>query len=217
MLIKMVANSFVLGIAMASGPCLASCGTLLLTYLAGTGKSVFKAIAAYLLFSLSKILVYLVLGLLAFFLGRLIFEKFSYLFNVILFGAGVFIILLGLLMFLGKEINSAPCAFLRRNILEKDRKNIVILGLFSGLLPCAPLVTLLAYAGLISKNGLENLGYTFSFGLGTTISPLLILAALTGLLPNFLKRLKGSYGRIFNIICGLIMVILGSQLIRRIF
>ena len=203
--------------AFGCGPCLASCGPFVLTYLAGTAKGVFKAIGAYLLFSLSRIAVYLILGLLTFFLGRLIFERFNYLFKFILSGAGAFIILLGLLMLLGKEIKLAPCAFLRRNILEKDRENIIILGVFTGLLPCAPLISALAYAGLIAKNGFENLLYTFSFGLGTAVSPLVILAALTGLLPNFIKQLKGSYGRIFNIICGLIMIILGAQLIWRLF
>ncbi len=215
MVIRIIASSFVLGMALGCGPCLASCGPLLLTYLAGTGKNVLKSIGAYLLFSFSRIFVYLILGLLVFFLGRYIFERFNYFFRFILVGAGVFIILLGILMLLGKEMNSTLCAFLQRNMLEKDRKSIIILGILAGLLPCAPLITVLAYAGLTAKNGLENLLYTFAFGLGTTISPLIILAALAGLLPNFLKRFKKNYAQVFNIICGLIMILLGSQLFRR--
>ncbi len=160
------------------------------------------------MFSVSRISVYLILGLLAFFLGRFIFEKFSELFKYILIAAGAFIILLGILMLLGKDMNSNLCAILQRNMLEKEKKSVIILGMLAGLLPCAPLITVLAYAGLIAKNGFQNLLYTFSFGLGTALSPLIILAALAGLLPVFLKKLKAGYAKVFNVMCGLIMIIL---------
>ncbi len=196
---------------------MAACGPLFLTYVAGTGKSVFKSIVTYLLFSVSRIFVYLTLGLLVFFLGGVIFERFNYLAGYILVGMGAFIILLGILMLLGKNLNSSLCVFLKRNILDKDAKSIIILGALAGLLPCAPLITALSYAGLTAKSSLENLSYTFSFGLGTALSPLVILAGLAGLLPGFLNRLKGFYLKIFNALCGLIMIILGAQLIRRMF
>jgi sulfite exporter TauE/SafE len=215
--IKIIASSFVLGLALGSGPCLAGCGPLFLTYVAGSGKGVSKSIKAYLLFSASRIFVYLALGLLFFVFGRLVFAKLGYFLKFILSGAGFFVILLGVLMALGKEVNYAGCAFLRKHIFEKDIKSIILLGLFAGLLPCAPLITMLTFTGLAAKSALNNLLYSFSFGLGTAVSPLIILAALTGLLPNFLNKVKAKYIMVFNLICGLIMVALGIQLIWRAF
>ncbi|MDD2680090.1 MAG: sulfite exporter TauE/SafE family protein [Candidatus Omnitrophica bacterium] len=216
-MIKIIAGSFILGLSFGWGPCLASCGPLILAYVAGTGKNVLQGIGTYVLFSLSRIAVYLVLGLLFFFLGRLIFAKLAFFYRPILGVAGVFVILLGALMLLDRNLDLAPCKFLHKNILEQDRKSIIILGLAIGILPCAPLVTILTYAGLTAKNAFENLFYIVSFGLGTSLSPLLILTGLTGLLPGFLKNVKRNYARLFNVICGLIIIITGWQLIRRAF
>lgn len=212
-MIKTIASSFILGLSFGWGPCLASCGALLLSYIAGTGKNVSKGIITYLLFSLSRIFVYLVLGLAVFFSGRFIFERFFNLFKLVSIGAGMFVILLGVLMISGKGTNFLSCSFLHRHILEKDNKSIIILGLIMGILPCAPLITMLTYAGLISRNGFENLLYIFSFGLGTIVSPLVILAGLTGVLPRLRNNIKPCYEKAFNIVCGFIMAMLGIQLI----
>ena len=216
-MIKTAISSFILGLSFGWGPCLASCGPLLLAYVAGTQKNVFKGLGAYVIFSLSRVSVYLVLGALFFSLGRLIFERLSSFYGPILITAGVFVILLGALMFLGKSISLAPCKFLHRNIVEKDSKSLVILGLVIGILPCAPLLTILTYAGLTAQNALENLLYILAFSLGTCLSPLLIFVALAGLLPAFLKNTGNNYVKLFNIICGLIIMVMGLQLIRRVF
>lgn len=212
---KTFLNIFLLGLTFGWGPCLVSCGPLLLSYVAGAKKDSLKGITTYLLFSISRIFVYLVLGLLVFFLGRFVFEHLVNFFKVSLIAGGVFVILMAILMFLGKSINLPACSFLHKHILEKDKKSVITLGLVSGLMPCAPLVTILIYAGLISRNPVENLIYTFVFGLGTSLSPLIILVALAGLIPKLMANVKESHVRFFNLICALIMIFLGIQLIQR--
>jgi sulfite exporter TauE/SafE len=232
---RTIAGSFILGLTFGWGPCLASCGPLFLVYVSGTGKNPIKGVGAYLLFSVSRVLVYLILGLLVFYFGRLVFERYSAFFKFILVGSGIFIMMLGALICLGKEIKLSSCSFLYKYILEKDKKSIIALGLAAGFLPCAPLVTLLAYTGLASRSIFDNLAYTASFGFGTAISPLIIFAALAGLIPKLFRDgsqsnlkvspKKGHFSfvlrtvpkKLFNIICGLIIIIMGLQLIRRIF
>ncbi len=220
-MIKTIASSFILGLSFGWGPCLASCGPLLLTYIAGTQKNVFKGLSAYLLFSFSRMFVYLVLGLAVFYSGKVMLTKFFNFFPLILAGSGAFVIFLGILIALGKNINLIPCAFLHKHIIESDKKSMVTLGLVMGLLPCAPLVTMLTYAGLISRHAGENLLYTLAFGLGTAASPLLILAGLAGFIPRIISGASktGAFTalRVFSIICGLIMIILGIQLIGKAF
>ena len=108
-MIKTAISIFILGLSFGSGPCLVSCGPLLISYVAGTKKSVLKSISSYLLFSLARVSVYLVLGLLVFFLGKFVFEKFGLLFKVILLAAGILIILIGVLVSLGKSWKSLSC------------------------------------------------------------------------------------------------------------
>lgn len=130
---------------------------------------------------------------------------------------GIFIILVGLLMALGRRLEFGFWQFLQKRLLERDKKSIIILGLVIGLLPCAPLLAILSYVGLVSKSWIESLLYSFSFGIGTFVSPLIFLVILTSLIPKFLIKKKGIYIQIFNFICGLIIVYLGIQLIRRAF
>jgi len=204
-LIKTIASIFVLGVTFGSGLCIASCGPIIITYLAGAKKDILKSLSAYILFSLSRISVYIVLSLLLFFLGRFLVDKFVAVFSkYVLTLGGILVILVGILTGLGK---SWKC----------DKQNIVVMGLVVGLLPCAPLIAVLSYVALVSKTWMHSLLYSLSFGLGTFVSPLVFLVIFTGLIPKFIIDKKDLINRIFNIICGLIIIFLGIQLIRRAF
>jgi sulfite exporter TauE/SafE len=215
---KIIVGLFLSGLLFGSGPCLASCGPILIAYIAGARKNVVKSLLVYILFSISRIFVYILLALMVFFFGRFMLEQLlgEYYKYVIIVG-GAFIILIGILMALGRSLEIRPFKFLGKTILEHDIKSIVVLGLIIGLLPCAPLLAILSYVGLVSKSWPQSLLYGFSFGLGTFISPLILLAMLAGLMPGFLVDKKGLYAQIFSLICGLIIIFLGLQLIRKAF
>jgi len=213
-MIKTVISIFVLGLSFGWGPCLASCGPLFLSFTAGTKKDIYKSLGSYFLFSFSRITVYIILGLLVFSFGRFIFDKLSIFFKIILLIGGSFIVLLGLVMSLGQDFKFGICKLLHRHAIEKDKKSLIIFGLVLGFLPCIPLITVLSYSSLVAKTWLENIIYVFSFGLGTIFSPLIILSILSGFLPRILDG-KSIYERIFRIICGLIIILLGIQLIRK--
>ncbi|MFH0762376.1 MAG: sulfite exporter TauE/SafE family protein [Candidatus Omnitrophota bacterium] len=208
---------FILGLSFGSGPCMASCGPLLLTYIAGTAKSVSKGLLSYILFSCARISVYLAAGVSVYFLGRIFTGEFlGALSRYVFVLGGAFIISVGVLLILGKDKQAGFCKALQKKLLQNDKKSIIILGLIIGLAPCAPLLAIFSYLGLISKNWALALTYSFFFGLGTLISPLLVLAALTGAIPRILAD-KSAYRRIFNFFCGGILVFLGLQLIWRTF
>lgn len=211
---------FLIGLSFGLGPCLASCGPILISYIAGTKKNILKSLSAYLLFSIARIAVYLALGLIIFFLGQFVIENWLGQFSRYIFIlTGAFLIILGTLIAssivqqnnrLGKT-----CQFLHKRLLMRDTKSVILLGLFMGLAPCIPLLALFGYLGLICKTWIHALIYSISFGLGTSLSPLLILSALAGLIPNFLERQKEIYSRILSFVCGLIIIFLGLQLIRQ--
>ncbi|MBU1870407.1 MAG: sulfite exporter TauE/SafE family protein [Candidatus Omnitrophica bacterium] len=207
---------FLSGLTFGFGPCLASCGPVILSYIAGTKKSAKDGLLVYLVFSAARVCVYLALGLLVFFFGRLFLDEalagFS---KIILMGGGIFIAAIGAVTLLGKGFGFRACGFLERNILEKDKKSIFLLGIIIGLLPCAPLLGILAYIMLVSKTWGESLFYAFTFGIGTLVSPLVLLSMFAGFIPKYFVEKKQVLGRILSVVCGLILIILGIQLLMR--
>lgn len=213
---KILISLFILGFSFGSGPCLASCGPILISYIAATRKGIRASFTAYLLFSLARIFVYLLLGLLVFLIGKFALENLLNRFSpLILILGGSFIIVLGLLTAWGKEFTNLYCQRLQKTMLNHDKKSVIILGLVVGALPCAPLLALLSYLGFDSGSWALAFAYTLSFAIGTFISPLIFLAAVAGFVPKILAS-KQNYYRIFSFICGLVMVYLGINLIRKV-
>jgi sulfite exporter TauE/SafE len=214
---KLYFSFFLLGLSLGSGPCLATCGPVIITYIAGTKKNVTMSIWAYILFSLSRLFVYAILGLSVFLFSQLISQYLFFSFSQYIFiFAGTFIMVIGLLMAFGKNLDYKFCRRLEGFFLKKDAKTIIIFGLVVGIIPCLPFISLLSYIGLVSKTWFDVLRYSLAFGAGTVISPLFILAALTGVIPKVITR-KNKFYIVFNSICGLILGFLGLRLIMRAF
>lgn len=213
-MIKILISLFLLGLSFGSGPCLASCGPILISYIVGTKKDIGTGIVSYILFSLARIAAYIILGLCVFLLGRFVLMKFvGEAAKYLVVAGGAFIILIGALMILGKGRNLDFCNFLHKHMVQRDKKSVMVMGVVIGFLPCAPLAALFSYVGLISKTWAQSVLYSLSFGLGTALSPLILLVILAGFIPRFLTGRKEIYSQVLRIIAGAITVILGAHLI----
>ncbi|MFZ2356901.1 MAG: sulfite exporter TauE/SafE family protein [Candidatus Omnitrophota bacterium] len=207
---KPIFTLFLLGLSFGSGPCIASCGPVLISYVAAKKNDLLKNIIIYLLFSFARVLVYIVLGLLIFLVGKFTIENVlgNFAKYVFIFG-GFFIVILGFFICIGKNI--------KIKFFQRDKQNIFIIGLIIGLLPCAPLLVMLSYIGLVSKSWPQALLYSTSFGIGTALSPLLLLVIMASFFNRILENLKEVYCRVFNFLCGLVMMLLGIHLIMQAF
>ena len=215
---KIIISLFVAGLLFGSGPCVASCGPFLITYIAGSKKNISKGIMVYILFSAARIFVYVVLSLAILFLSRFAIERLlGGLYKYVLISGGGFIIIIGLFMAFGKKLEFGLWRSLHKNLLERDKKSIFAVGLAIGLLPCAPLLSILSYVGLISRTWLDSLLYALAFGIGTFVSPLILLTILAGIIPRLFLEKKTVYSSIFSFICGSTIIFLGIQLITRAF
>jgi len=213
---RILLSLFILGFSFGFGPCLASCGPILISYIAGNKKNILKSLWAYALFSSARIFVYCLLGLLIYFLGRFFAEHLLQgLSRYIYIAGGVFVVVIGTLTASGKRLENRPCQFLKKNLLEYDKKSILIFGFVIALLPCAPLLALLSYVGLISKSWVFSLLYSLIFGLGTLVSPLLALVFLASFISRLAMGEQKIYGQIFSFICGMVIIYLGIQLLIR--
>ena len=207
---------FMLGLTFGSGPCLASCGPMLISYVAGAQKSGLKSLWVYFLFSVSRVLVYVVLAFLAFLFGNSVFEYLGEKLRYASLAGGMFIIFIGLLIASGRSPSLKFLHACSVNMLERDTKSIIALGLFAGILPCGPLIAVLSYIVLVSKTWMASLFYSFSFGLGTFFSPLILLVIFSGFLPVLAQK-SVLLQRVLSFVCGLVIIFLGLQLLRRVF
>ncbi|MDD5731139.1 MAG: sulfite exporter TauE/SafE family protein [Candidatus Omnitrophica bacterium] len=226
---KILISLFLYGLIFGSGPCMASCGPILVSYVAGSGKNAAKGLWVYLLFSLAKLFIYLALSVLVFFLGNFAAQRLlGSLWRFVMAAGGIFICLIGILIAFDKIQgfscesmafcrNNRAWKFLEKNLIAQDKKSVIFMGMFMGLLPCAPLLAILSYATLVSKAWYQSMFFALSFGIGTILSPLILLVLLSGLITRLLTDKKSNYYRVFSFICGLVIIVLGIQLIARSF
>ena len=208
---------FATGIILGAGPCLASCGPILISYIAATKRSPLGGLWSWLVFSVSRVLVYIFLGLIAGFAGAELFHRFYWEVSgyIIWFIGGIFISSLGVLIFLGKESRFNVCRLLNESLIQKDTKSLIALGVIIGIFPCAPLIGIFSYIMMVSTHFSQGILMSAAFGLGTVISPMIFLGMLAGSIPK-LKVLQNEKNLlIFQRICGGILFLLGMFLIVR--
>ena len=203
---------FLSGIILASGPCLAICAPILIGYTAVHKATLKQSLISYLVFSISKLLSYVALGFLCA-LGVIILQSplFMEYSQHIYAGLGFFIVLIGIttLIYRGQRFTKA-CAWIHKGNI----RNVGLLGILVGLSPCLPLIGILNYIMLISDSPLQAIAFTFVFGIGTIISPLLIFVMISGkIAAKFSQSTKIKL--IIRIGCGVLLLFLGTQIILR--
>ena len=201
---------FLSGLILGSGPCVSFCAPILAGFIATYKPSLKKACVSYLFFSSAKIVSYMFLGALCgIFSGILksdIFIGYLKVINIIL---GIFILLIGILTFISKEpLSSKYCSFFSNGNL----KNVSILGFLAGFSPCLPLLGILNYIIIISRSPYEGSFYAFAFGLGTAISPIILLVGLSGKLAGVFSG-NQKIKTLIKIISSLILIFLGVMII----
>jgi sulfite exporter TauE/SafE len=213
-----IISLFLTGILFGAGPCLITCGPVLVSYICGTNKKARESMGAYALFSAARVTVYIILSIGMYFVGHTALEGFVADYgNYVNIAAGFFLTLIGVHFILGKRMEFKPFNLIYKHIIKGETKNVIILGAAYGLLPCAPFLGVLSYIVLVSKNLFENAAYAAVFGAGTFISPLLLVSLAAGVVPGVIKNKDGIIAKIVRICCGIIAVYLGGQLVRRAF
>ena len=206
---------FLSGLLLGSGPCLATCGPVLISYITATRQNPKQAILIWLLFSLSRVCIYLILSLFIFILGEFLVKKnIAYISRYIYIFGGIIIALIGIFTIIKDSTGTRRiCPIVPGGLSQRlSRIHPITLGVIMGLLPCAPLLSVLSYIGLISPAWQWCIFYSLVFGLGTLISPLILLALGAGVVPKILFNKPRIY-RILRIICGVIIVFFGTQLV----
>ena len=161
--------AFVAGIAALFAPC---CITVLLpSYLGNIFKEKYKIFFMTFVFFLGVLTVFLPIGLGASFLA----QAFSKYHNVIFTVGGIFLVMLGITMLLGKKF-TAPTSV--RDGMKRHVSSIYVLGIFSAIATtcCAPVLAGVLTLGVASGTIVWGALYTLAYVVGMTL-PLFIIAA----------------------------------------
>lgn len=208
--------AFIAGMAALFAPC---CITVLLpSYLGNIFKEKYKIFFMTFVFFLGVLTVFLPIGLGAAFLAGA-FNKYH---DIIFTGGGVFLMLLGISMLLGKGF-TAPT--LIRDRFKGYVSSVYMLGIFSAIATtcCAPVLAGVLTLSVASGTIVWGALYTLAYVLGMTL-PLFIIAALldkfnlTEKWQNAKKTFKprlGSYEwriTISELVSGLIFLIMGGYI-----
>jgi thiol:disulfide interchange protein DsbD len=189
-------GAFAGGLIYGLAVCTASCLPYIASYVAGTGAGFRKGIGVTVIFSSGRITAYaLIGGLVGFFSGlfRLIVSETEIspfqIYSSLAFGIVTVVIGASVLL----KVRSPKC-----ECNPQDSRKLVAsakigrfrfdvgafsLGLSRGLILCPPLIMLLVYSVPFSSP-VGSVALAVLFGLGTTLSPILVLGGLTGWLLN---------------------------------
>lgn len=187
------------GFFLGYGPCLVTCVPILLPYTI-TKKHWKEGLEAAFTFSLSRLAVYVVLGGIVGFIGAHIMD-FYYTSKVQYNIQGIMafcLIGIGMLVIFGKDTGLKFC--------RVEKGNMVVLGILVGLSPCLPLLGVLLEIALLSRSFLDGVIFSFAFGIGTVLSPMLLIGAFA---PTIGVKFNAKTMRFFVFICGLLLILMG--------
>ena len=205
---------FISGIILGSGPCFSFCAPIMIGYTFFHKPTWKGSLISYLIFSFAKLIGYMLLGIICALGAKLLqIEGLSEYSGYVYATLGFFIIILGLTTILGKNVKfSKVCAFIN----EGNVRNVGMLGFLIGISPCLPLIGILNYIVIISKTPIDAIFFILIFGVGTVLSPLMLLIVITGKTANvFLAKEKSKL--IIKTICGLLLIFLGVMSVLKIF
>lgn len=200
--------------------CTPSCLPYLASYIAGIGADFQKGVIVTLIYNIGRVTAYaLIGGLIGIFNGVFrfgvndsslaAFQQYSS------YGFGIVTIIIGITILSKSRLIPHDCAPERNKSaeLKKTGRRLDVrafsLGFSRGLIVCPPLATLLLYS-VAFTTPIDSFFVAVLFGLGTALSPMLLLGGVTGWLlnkaPLFRKWLSIAGGGIL-VVLGILTLI----------
>jgi sulfite exporter TauE/SafE len=171
--------------------CTSECLPIIASYIAGTGAGFRKGVVITLIYNSGRVLSYALIGGIVGLIGGsvnfLLDETALTSFRIYsAYFIGLITILIGIHILLKAKKNSGcqkECESIDEWKVGRLDVRAFTLGLSRGLIICPPLFALLAYS-IPFGSPLDSLALAVLFGLGTSISPMLLLGGVTGWLLN---------------------------------
>jgi len=206
----LVSEFFLTGLILSWGPCLSHCALIIFPYILSTEKSLKNGVISGISFSFGRTIAYILIGIIAGLSGKLftsIYMAGDLKYYLELSG-GIFLFLIGIIIISGKLRSFKVCKIFERH----NFKSAFSLGFVLGIVPCVPLMGIFIYMILKTSSIFEGFIYGLSFGIGTFISPIIIIAGFAGSISD--KILKNEKAiKIIQIVSGIIILFFSIRII----
>lgn len=196
-------SSFTLGLFYGLTFCTSACLPYITSYIAGIGAGFRRGLTVASIYNLGRVIAYALLGLLTglfrMFVSNTFFLAYQKYASI---AFGVVIILVGVEILIRKRSCPRTCSQAERGLFGKQGKftqgfdiRALSMGFTRGLILCPPLAALLLYSVTLPSSS-DSVILATLFGLGTALSPLLILGGVTGWLLNKAPLFSGWISKI---------------------
>jgi sulfite exporter TauE/SafE len=181
--------SFAFGLMYGLIFCTSACLPYITSYIAGIGAGFRKGVIVTSIYNLGRVTAYALIGGVIGMLKLLVndaillsYQKYSS------FAFGLVTIAIGAHILIKSRSPSCNCAETSKNLgvtklSERFDIRAFSLGLTRGLIVCPPLIALLLYSATFAAP-IDSVIFAVLFGLGTALSPILLLGGVTGWLLN---------------------------------
>jgi len=202
----------VIGLIYGLTTCTFSCLPVVGTYIVGTRSSFSEGVKATVLFSIARIAGYTVMGIFFGLVGNVVKTYLSS--PIVPAACGTLIILVGIRLLFSKQnrgCKSSKCSGLRETA-KTTSISLIPLGLAMSFIPCLPYTAIMASAAA-SGSALQGAATAFLFGLGTSLSPLLLLGGATGWLAGQIGRQIPAHIHIIRKIGTFMIIFMGGRML----
>ena len=168
--------------------CTSTCLPYVASYIAGINAGFLKGVKITLIFNFGRITAYALIGAALGALKLLLDDSFRLTFQTYSSLAfSVVTIAIGANILIRKKPSSCTCELAKpagsKKIIKSFDFHAYTLGFSRGLLLCTPLLALLAYS-VPFGSAIDSFALAVLFGLGTALSPILLIGGATGWLLN---------------------------------
>jgi thiol:disulfide interchange protein DsbD len=198
------AGLFLLGLLYGTTVCSLTCLPYLGPYLLSTGRGFADGVKSSLLFLSGKLICYMFIGGLSAYLGNALMIDKSISAKWIM---GIAIIAFGLSI---PFVSRGECCN-KRQVMGKNI-SLFLIGVSTSLIPCPPLVAMFLLA---AKNGsvISGISYGLVYGLGLTISPLIIAGGGLAAISKNIKIEAKSFVPYMKAFSMVMIVFMGIKII----
>ena len=218
------ATALLLGVVYGATLCTLTCSPFIAAYVVGTDRGTRRGVWLSLVFNAGRVATYAGLGLAVGLAGSAFVEGGALArWGALAFGA----VVVGVGLYLAARRRPRACgcgreASLTRRLAARLRPGegagneayAALMGVLIGLVPCPPLVALLVAAAAYGSAA-TGLGMGLLFGLGTVVSPMLLVAAAAGWFSERVAREAPLARHGVTRAAGALLVLLGAWTVYR--
>ena len=210
-------TALLLGITSGISQCSVFCAPVVSTHIMGSKEGAVEGFKSYVVFSVGRVFMCLLLGLAAGYAGAAftgsdgIFKHGSAIYTAMLILIGFVMLVRPVCGCKKTENKKGWFPSLGGRFLFNPTAHLFVMGTALAAIPCPPMVAMLLYS-LEMPSIIWGGIIMVLFGIGTAVSPFVIICVLAGWFSKKIKAVAPQYRMMFQRLSGLILILLGGSL-----